>query len=923
MNERFRACGSGVALLLAAVLITGCAENPESLLASAKANLAKNDRNAAVIQLRNALQKNPDMPEARFLLGKSLLESGDFLGAEKELRRAKELNFGSDEVVPVLARVLVRRGEHKKAIEEFGGVAIGAPAQRADLQTTIGQAHMALGNTDAARTAFASALSAQPDYPLALLGEARLKAAGGDLPGALAVVEATIAKSPALTEAWQLKGDLLVAQGQVEPALAAFRKAVETRPDQLAAHYMIVTLLMQQNKTEESTKAFAAMKKVAPTSPLTLYLQALLAYRDKDYAAAREAIQQHLKSSPDSLMGMLLGAQIDFQFGSYAKVEAALATVLQRAPRQAYARRLLIQAYLRDGRPGKALETLQPLLQDPQQDPDTLALAGEVYAQNGDTAAAARYFEQAATRDPKSTTKRTSAALAHLARGETERGLGELEAAATQDTGIRADLALALLNTRQRKFDAALAAVDAIERKQPDKPLPHSLRGGVLFAKGDLAGARRSFERAIAIDPTYFPAIVSLSRLDLAEKKPEEAKKRFDALLAKEPNNAQALLALADLRARAGASSDEVAALLGKAIKSNPADPSARLMLIGHYTRSKEPKNAVAAAQEAVAAFPDRPDVLDAAGQAYRAAGDLNQAIKTYNKLVQIRPDSTLPLMRLADIQIAAKDNLAALEYLRKALALKPDLLEAQRGIVTLSVANGRTDEALKTAREVQRARPKESVGYILEGNVFASNKAWNEAASAYRVGLKQASSTELAIRLYSALKAGGKASDADAFAASWLREHPKDRGFRHNLAQKALASKEYAAAATQYKALLEIEPSDVLALNNLAWVAGQLKDPKALEYAERASKLAPANHVVLDTYGVLLVENGDTARGLEMLQKAMTIAPDAAENRLHLARALIKAGQKDAARKELETLAKLGDKFSGQADVAKLMQGL
>ena len=69
----------------------------------------------------------------------------------------------------------------------------------------------------------------------------------------------------------------------------------------------------------------------------------------------------------------------------------------------------------------------------------------------------------------------------------------------------------------------------------------------------------------------------------------------------------------------------------------------------------------------------------------------------------------------------------------------------------------------------------------------------------------------------------------------------------------------------------------------------------------------------------MLLVEKGDTARGVELLQKALTIAPNDAGTRLHLAQALIKAGQKDAAKKELDTLAKLGDKFPEHAEVAKL----
>src|SRR4029079_6040730 len=77
--------------LLAAAFLIGCApDNPEALIASAKEYLAKNDRNAAVIQLKNALQKNPDLAEARFLLGKALLENGDVAGADKALDNATE-----------------------------------------------------------------------------------------------------------------------------------------------------------------------------------------------------------------------------------------------------------------------------------------------------------------------------------------------------------------------------------------------------------------------------------------------------------------------------------------------------------------------------------------------------------------------------------------------------------------------------------------------------------------------------------------------------------------------------------------------------------------------------------------------------------------------------------------------------------------
>ncbi len=70
-------------------LVTACGEEKsEDLMSSAKTYLAKKDDKAAIIQLKNVLQKNPSQPEARFLLGQALLNSGNAVAAIVELRKA-------------------------------------------------------------------------------------------------------------------------------------------------------------------------------------------------------------------------------------------------------------------------------------------------------------------------------------------------------------------------------------------------------------------------------------------------------------------------------------------------------------------------------------------------------------------------------------------------------------------------------------------------------------------------------------------------------------------------------------------------------------------------------------------------------------------------------------------------------------------
>lgn len=924
MTTRKSMCRTALSTLAVALILAGCGgETPESMVASAKGYLEKDDTKAAVIQLKNALQSNPDLAEARFLLGKAMLESGNPTAAEVELRKATELKYPADQLVPLMARTLLMLGQTQKITDELAKTELTAPESKADLLTTVGQANLAAGKVDAAQAAFDAAVVAVPGYGQALIGQARIKASNRDLEGALALLDSSLEKNPKLYEALQLKGVILAAQGNADAATEAYRKVLEIKPDYLPAHSALVARALEAGKLDEAGKQLEALRKVAPSHPQTSYLQAQLFYRQKNFKAAQESVQQYLKFAPDSALGLQLAGAIDYELKSYSAAESNLLKAMPKTPELGMARRVLIATYLRSAQPAKALATLQPVLDKIEQDSSMLALAGEVFMQNGDVEKAGEYFAKASALDPENKAKQTSLAISHLAKGDTETAYRELERIASVDTGITADMALISSQLRKRQFDLALKSIDLLEKKQPDNPIAQQLRGTAILGKGDLVAARKSFEEALVKNPAYFPAAAALANLDLSEKKPDEAKKRFEAVLAKDATNLQAMLALAELQAKSGGKPEEVAALIDKAIAAHPAEATPRLALIGLYLGTKDAKKAVAAAQDALAVLPDRPEILDAAGRAQQAAEDFNQALATYGKLANLKPDSPQPYLRMAEIHVAAKNKEAALQSLRKALSVKADSLEAQRGIMMLELDAGRTTEALAVAKQVQKQRPKEAVGYVLEGDAHALKKSWGEAAEVFRTGIKQTGATELAVKLHAVLLAGGSAAEAEKFAESWINDHAKDMQFRLYLAESANGRKDYATASKHYRVLIDAQPNNPAMLNNLAWTLGQLKDPKAIDYAEKAYKLAPEQAAVMDTLGVMLVEKGDAARGVELLQMASKQAPQNSMIRFNLAKALVKTGKKDEAKKELDELAKLGDKFAEQAEVTKMLQSL
>jgi putative PEP-CTERM system TPR-repeat lipoprotein len=612
------------------------------------------------------------------------------------------------------------------------------------------------------------------------------------------------------------------------------------------------------------------------------------------------------------------------QTRGYAQAESHFRKVLQHAPNAVAAKRYLAVTHLRMGQNELALTEAKELLARAGDDPGIAALAGEAYLASGDVAAAARQFEKAKQLAPDNAAVQTRLGLARLAEGEDERGLKELEAAAaSHPDNHQPDLALISTYLRQRQADKALEAIKALEKKQPDNPLTHNLRGLALVLKRDPSGARASFERALKLNPTYMPAVVSLGQLDLNEKKPQAAKKRYEAVLEKEPGNERALFGLAALLRITGAPNEESEKLLKKAVAIDPSSPRARITLVNFYLRTRDVPKALAAAQEAQAALPNNAPVTQALGAVQLRAGQTPQAIATLTRVTQMAPKAPQPLVQLARAQMAAKQPDEAIKSLRAALALRPDLELVERDIARIYIATGRYDEALSEARRMQKNDPEQPLGYALEGDVYIAQKNLGLAEKTYRAALKKFDLPQFVVRGHAVMTATGKATEADAMAEKWISDHPKDAVVLAYLGERDIAAKRYPRAVSRYKSALERRPDNPIYLNNLAWAANALKDPQALEYAERAYELAPQNPSIMDTLATILVQKGETERGVELLDRASDLAPENHGIRLNFAKALIKADRKDAARKELEPLTKLDSKLAVQREAAALLAGL
>lgn len=910
-------------ILCCTLLLAACGKSPEQVLEQAKALHAKGDRQAATLQVKSLLQESPENAAARFLLGQLNLEAGDFAGAEKELRRAQDGKVAVEQVLPLLAKALVMQGDGKKVLAEIDPARVVDPATVARLHAARGTAHLLLRNRDDAQAEFDKSLAIKPGNPDALVGVSRILAGERKWPEALVAVERALASENSDPDAMMLKGDLLRASGKMADAEEAYKKLIVAHSQHVAGLLAMVSLTVAGNRLNDAEGYLAAVRKASPGNPMGAYFQGLIAFRKNDYKAARDAIGAVLKVAPNHLPSVLLGGAVEFALGSQELAQTRLKYVLERAPRNVYARRVLAASYARAGQTQKALETLDPVINGGLKDSAMLALAGEVYMQLNEYEKAEAYFEKAAALDPKNARMRTGLGLSRLAGGDVDAATADLESAAQLDSSrYQADVLLVATHLQRKNFDQALKAAQLLVAKQPDSPVGHNLIAAAYLGKRDEKSARVALMKALEVQPTYVPAAMNLAQLDLKSGDKRAARSRLEEIISRDRKNTQAYIALFKISDAIGATKTESEQWLEAARVADPSAVQPVVLLTRRMMQEGQTKRALDLVGKSVAAFPESRELLELMGHLQLAAGERNRAIGTFGKLATSYPSADSDYW-LATAHVANDDAANALKSLRSAVAQRDVFPEAQILLADLEARAGRIDEALKIASKLQAQIPRSPAGWVSKGDALARAKKFGEALTAYERAFSLDPSSGIVLRIHRALESDGRVQDAFSRLREWLRRSPSDTATRLYLAERLLRANRYSEAAQEYEYLLGNSVQSAVIFNNLAWAYLQLKDRRAIATAEQAAKLSADDPAVLDTLGWTLVEFGQVDRGITLLKSASEKATKSAEIRFHYAQALHKAGDKAAAKEQLERLLLEFPKFDGSDAAVKLLASL
>jgi putative PEP-CTERM system TPR-repeat lipoprotein len=921
------ALAAGAALLAASVgLVSGCTVGGEKLLARAEQSIETGHYRAAMIDLQNYLAKAPDDARARARLALVLAELGDIDRAAVEARRAAQLGASRELTIVPDCRVLIGRREFDQALAQCD-LAGATPVTQGALTTIRGSAQYGKKDFAAARVSFEQALVLNPGDINALLGAANAAMADGDPEGARKVFEeapAGLRSQPAYMAGF---GVLERRSGRLERAEQLFRQAADTYDpkgdgvyDVLGALGQLTEVQLALDKDADAKATTDRMRKLAPDSPFPKFYAGLVVEKQNDLEQARALFEQAAGSS--SLAPQIALARVNMKLGKLNQAESQVKDILEKDPSNDDARMLLLKIRMELGSPEEALEELQPAINASPGDTQLAMIEMQLKMQSGDASGAREVLErvessgQADTPDGK-----IRLAAAYVAIGDVDHAMQLLDAVpdggGTTEMRKEALTVLALLRKGER--DAAITRADAMVARHPHDLTTRNIVAAIFTQARDYARARQQYAAILQENPTDLATRLKLADVELAAGDHDAAGKELQTVLASDPGNEQATLQMARV-ALAKKDAAEAERWGRKAIADHPKSTAAQLAFAQQMLAVRKFDESVQAAQAAVKLRPNDPKLLTMLGTAQAAKQDYAASEATFRKAVNLVPDQPGYRLNLARALVLAGKAPEALQTIDDALKRDPKSGTALGAAALLSLRMGDTERAAGYAERLSKLDPEAPAALRLEGRVAFAQKRYRDAAVFFDRSAGKSPSSSLTIERFKAAKLAGL-PDADKRLAAWVEAHPADTNARIVLAEELNAEGQTAAAVRHYEAVLQQAPDSVVALNNLAIIYQGEKNPRAPELAKRAYDAAPANPMVADTYGWVLVDKGEVGQGIEILRKAAASAAATPEIHYHLAAALARNGQRDEA---LGILRKLKPGSNGykaiQPDVERLM---
>ncbi len=923
-----RTIGSLLVAATVAVLLPGCDRTSNmtdlELLDHARALRAKGNDQAAIVEIRNALQKNAKNAEARVMLAEIFVDAGGGKQAQNELEIALQRGAQPARVKLPMARAYLLQGSYDAAAREATVTLSTLGADRAALMEVEGRARIAMRQYARGCALFDESRTSDPQFMDAYWGSATCAAVNGDSDKARSIIDEAIRIKPDVSQSWVLMGDINRVDHKLALAEQQYTKAIALKKNNVDALLGRALAYVEERKLDATEADLAEVDRIYKGHPLGSYINGIVRFRQGRFAEAKSAFETTLTTAPTHFQSILWLGLTNFEQRNYELAATELNQFLTLQPNAVKVKAILALARARLGGVKQANVDLGELGKLDIDDPQTLAMIGETHTFLGNPAIGSQFLAKAVDRSPDALQTRVNLATSLLEKNDIAGAIGQLETVlGKQADYVPAETLLIRALMQNKDYPAALDRARALQAQDPKSPAAQDYIGSIQLRMGDEAAARSTFEKLLASDPKFFPAANNLALLAIKNGDLPAAQAYYRGALNADPASLAAMLGLHNVERSLGRAS-EAEQLLVQATKAYPTEVLPSQMLAQTYLAARMPRKALDVTEESMRAHPGDAGLLESRGLAYLAVNEPASAIIAFNKLVQVRGDSANAYVYVAQAQNTLGDRAGARQAVATALKLEPTNVRARMAQGVSLIADGKAAEAVAVAKALQRDVPDDPEPYVLEASALAAGGRAREGVKLLAAATQRfPKNTKAHVALARLQSAAGDLPAMVAGVADWHRTDPQSPFAAEALGEAYLRTGDEAAALTAYQDQLVLQPNDVRAMNNVAFLMRKQAPQQAAELAGRALQIDPGNADVLDTLGQIQAERGDLDGAVKSFGRANQLAPKNAATRYHLAVTLARNGQGLQARRELERLLAATPSFDEAADARALLSQL
>lgn len=858
-----------VAVSISCLVLAGCSDPEkaannaeiEQLLSRAQSYHLQGQYRAAVIEAKNAIQKDPSSPAAHVLIAQIYSDLGE---TKEALALLEKLNPTSNaDLYIAYIDALIDRGKAKTALEIINTPPVLTPGQKESLTLNTARAQVLVGDFAKASVLY-DQLKTSSNETLrndAATGLAAIAYEAKNATEANRILDAILANSPDYTDALALKAAIAYKNRDLDKAEELLSQALLGLPntDLLTAKRAtvldsLVNVLTLQGRTAEAMVYTKMLAEARPGSETTkaLFEDAIALFKaGKLKEAEQKLLQVYNENNAPDAAGRLLGI-IRMQEGDLEGAEQYFSQHIDLETANAETLRLIAENQLRQNNSAEALKTIEENINKAPDNPDLLSIYGLAALAEGDEQKGITAIEKALSLAPDRSKLRAALADYYVRKGDNNAALDQLKKAiekTPEDFAIRAQHIRQLLFMRQ--FDAAKQEAIQLEKGFANSAEALSIAASAFLQLklGDEANA--TYEKALKLDPAHINSLIGMALLKLQSENWDAARTYVSKVIESDPDNIRAYKIFAAISAKTNTLTDyldRLVALSKEKVNAWGPDTS----LAEYYFAKGEVEKAIAHEKEALA----------------------RSGFKGYAKSLASRMH-----IQLARQQSINKNFTEARRYLLEGLQIDPKNIEMLDMLAHVEINAEKFTEVDKISKQIRESHPNSIVPDLIDSDKLRKQGNKKESLQKLQQLWAKAPNDAIAIRMTSLLDS----ATVDAFANEWMEKRPDSADARVFYAMQMQSKGKVEEARAGYEKALSIAPNEPRALNNLAWILFERKQMKeALALSAKAVSIAPDDAAILDTHGWILFNNGDKETAQKVLKKASELAPGAADVQEH-----------------------------------------